>query len=294
MSISLADSYRHCQRLARRTASNFYYSFLLLPGHKRRAMYALYAFLRSTDDLGDSAAPAEQRRASLEAWRASLDAALMGQFDSPLFPALADTIARFDIPPKYLHSAIDGMEMDLETRRYETFEDLRAYCYCVASTVGLSCIHIWGFSDPAALAPAEQAGVAFQLTNILRDLKEDSQRGRNYLPLEDLRRFHYSEDELLRGVKNGRFRQLMDFQIERAESLYAASRELERWLHPDGVGVFRAMSGIYHALLQEIRRREGDVFSRRVRLSSYRKLWIAARFMAKPMVTRCLPGAVGR
>ncbi len=294
MNVSLDYSYRHCQQLARSTASNFYYAFLLLPREKRRAMCALYAFLRCTDDIGDSPAPTEKRRALLADWRRSLDAALMGQFDSPLFPALADCIARFDIPPRYLHSAIDGMEMDLETKRYSTFEELRSYCYCVASSVGLSCIHIWGFRDPAALVPAEQAGVAFQLTNILRDLKEDAQRDRIYLPLEDLYRFHYSEEELLRGDRNGRFRQLIDFEIERTAALYEASRQLEQWLHPDGIGVFRAMSGIYRALLDEIRRREGDVFSRRVRLSPYRKLWIAARHMAPPMFSRYLPGTASR
>ena len=294
MNVSVAASYRACQRLARRTASNFYYPFVLLPQAKRQAMCALYAFLRQTDDLGDSQLPVEARRAALAAWRDALDAALAGEHRNVYFPALADTVAQFDIPPKYLHQAIDGMEMDLEVRQYETFDDLRQYCYCVASTVGLACIHIWGFRSEAALLPAEQAGVAFQLTNILRDLTEDADRGRVYLPQEDLRRFGYRPEELQQRVYDDRFRRLMQFQIERAEQLYEASRELELWLHRDGVGIFRAMSGIYRALLDEMRRRRGDVFSTRVRLTTARKIWIAARCMAKPAVERCFAGAMGR
>lgn len=294
MSSSLPASYRACQRLARRTASNFYYPFLLLPQEKRQGMCALYAFLRQTDDLGDSQLPVETRRAALAHWRDALDAALAGEHRNVYFPALADTVARFNIPARYLHEAIDGMEMDLEVRRYHTFEDLRRYCYCVASTVGLACIHIWGFRSAAALEPAEEAGVAFQLTNILRDLKEDADRGRVYLPLEDLRNFGYQPEELQQGVCDDRFRRLMEFQVDRADQIYEASRELELWLHRDGVGVYRAMSGIYRGLLDEIRRQRGDVFSRRVRLTTARKLWIAARCMAKPAVVRYLAGTVGR
>lgn len=294
MSASLSASYRACQRLARRTASNFYYPFLLLPQAKRQGMCALYAFLRQTDDLGDSQLPVETRRVALARWRDALNAALAGEYRNVYFPALADTVARYNIPARYLHQAIDGMEMDLEVRRYETFDDLRRYCYCVASTVGLACIHIWGFRSPAALVPAEQAGVAFQLTNILRDLKEDAERGRLYLPLEDLQRFDYQPEELFRGVYDERFRHLMDFQVERAQRLYEESRALELWLHRDGVGVYGAMSGIYRGLLDEIRRRRGDVFTHRVRLTTARKLWIAARCMAKPAVERCFAGAMGR
>ena len=148
----LTASYSACRRMARRSASTFYYSFWLLPRPQRSAMHALYAFLRHTDDLGDSAEPIEERRAELAAWRRSLERALAGQFDNPLWPALADSVERFRIPPEYLFDAIDGVEMDLDRSRYETFAQLTDYCHHVASAVGLACIHIWGFRDPAALS----------------------------------------------------------------------------------------------------------------------------------------------
>jgi phytoene synthase len=153
MNDPLAASYEYCRQIARHSATNFYYSFLVLPRPKRQAMCALYAFLRHTDDLGDSAQPASARADALARWRVSLERALVGKFDAPLFPALADTIACYTIPPEYLLAVIDGVVMDLEHTSYATFADLADYCYKVASAVGLACIHIWGFSHPAALEP---------------------------------------------------------------------------------------------------------------------------------------------
>lgn len=276
MTLPLDASYHECQRLTRRTATNFYYSFLVLPRAKRRAMCALYAFLRRTDDLGDNDQPVEIRREALRQWRASLDRAFAGDFDAPWFPALADTVAHYGIPPAYLHAAIDGVEMDLDRQQYETFAELAEYCEKVACVVGLACIHIWGFRGPQALEPARKCGLAFQLTNILRDVKEDAQAGRIYLPQEDLRRFGYTADDLHAGVRDGRFTALMRFEIARAEQFYREAAELNEWLEPDGRVVFRAMLGIYRGLLDEIKRHEGDVFTHRVRLSSWRKLRIAA------------------
>lgn len=276
---SLASSYDTCRRLARRSAKNFYYSFLVLPREKRRAMCALYAFSRQTDDLGDSGQPVEECRAALAAWRRSLDRALNGVFDSPIFPALADTIERYHVPPRYLHELIDGVEMDLDRSRYETFEELSDYCYKVASVVGLCCIHIWGFSDEGALQPAIRCGIAMQLTNILRDLKEDAARGRFYLPREDLERFGYSADDLRRGVVDRRFQDLMRFEVARVERLYSEAMELEHWLSSEGRAVFGAMTHIYRGLLDEIKRADGDVFRRRIRLTTWRKLRIAGRWL---------------
>lgn len=276
---SLASSYETCRRVARRSAKNFYYSFLVLPREKRRAMCALYAFSRQTDDLGDNPQPVDVRRAALAAWRRSLDRAISGTFDLPIFPALADTVARYRLPPRYLHELIDGVEMDLDRNRYETFEELSGYCYKVASVVGLCCIHIWGFSDERAFEPAIRCGVAMQLTNILRDLKEDAARGRVYLPQEDLERFGYSADDLRRGVVDRRLRELMRFEVSRAEGLYAEAAELEHWLSPDGRAVFGAMTHIYRGLLDEIKRADGDVFGRRIRLTTWRKLRIAGRWL---------------
>lgn len=279
MTVSLSTSYDRCRRLARRSAKNFYYSFLVLPRDKRRAMCALYAFSRQTDDLGDSAQPLEARRTALAAWRRSLDRGLNGEYDSPIFPALADTVTRYRLPPHYLHALIDGVEMDLDRSRYDTFDELSDYCYKVASVVGLCCIHIWGFNGEQAIGPAVKCGIALQLTNILRDLKEDAASDRIYLPQEDLRRFGYTPDDLRRGVVDERFRALMRFEIERAERFYSEAAELGGWLSPDGRQVFGAMTGIYRGVLDEIKRADGHVFDRRIGLTTWRKLRIAGRWL---------------
>lgn len=279
MSGTLEASYAYCRQLTRRTAGNFYYSFLVLPREKRQAMCALYAFARLTDDLGDNAQPKAVRRAALTDWRSQLDRALVGDAAGPILPALIDTAQTYGFSPDYLHELIDGVEMDLDRSRYETFAELSDYCSKVASAVGLCCIHIWGYTSDAALAPARSCGIAFQLTNILRDLKEDAAEDRVYLPLEDLRRWGYSVDELLQGASNERFKELMEFQIARAERYYAEAAELERWLEPDGKTVFGAMTAIYRGLLEEIKRLDGDVFRHRVRLSAWRKLRIAGRWL---------------
>ena len=278
MSYLLPASYSHCQRIARRSASSFYYSFLLLPKRKRLAMCALYAFLRRADDLGDSSDAACDRRRALENWRQSLVRSTRGDFSDPLLPALADTIREFQIPLEYLHAAIDGVEMDLEPLEYETFDALQTYCYRVASAVGLACLRIWGCASQRAERPARQCGVAFQMTNILRDLKEDAARNRIYLPREDLRRFDYSAEDLRDGVRDERFRGLMRFQIERTEKLYEEAAELEPCLEPDGQRVFGSMLAVYRALLDEIKRLDGDVLTTRVRLSRWRKMRIATRW----------------
>ena len=288
----LNTSYAVCHRITRRAAQNFYYSFLLLPGMKRRSMCALYAFLRRTDDLADGDGPVESRRGALDAWRRSLDRALAGSFDDPLLPALADTVSRWSIPQVYLHDVLDGVEMDLEDRGYDTFDELELYCYRVASAVGLACLYVWGFDGESALEPARKCGIAFQLTNILRDVKEDLQRGRVYLPAEDLRRFEYSVDDLKRGVRDERFRALMRFEIERAEQYYRQGAALRNHLHVQSRPVFVAMTGMYRALLAEICRRDGDVFSGPIRLSRWRKIRIAGRaWMGRPSASESALGA---
>ena len=286
MSGSLQASYAFCRQLTRRTAGNFYYSFLVLPREKRRAMSALYAFSRLTDDLGDNSRPVDERRTALVDWRRSLDRALDGEAEGLVLPALVDTLERYGFSPAYLHDLIDGVEMDLDHVRYQTFDELTDYCYKVASAVGLCCIHIWGFTSDAALAPARKCGLAFQLTNILRDLKEDAAEDRVYLPQEDLRRFGYSSEELRQGLSSEGFKHLMRFEIGRAERLYQEAAELERWLEPDGKTAFGAMTGIYRSLLEEIKRLDGDVFRRRVRLSAWRKLRIASRWLLTPPAGR--------
>jgi len=282
MSITLDASYVHCQRSARRAASSFYYSFWLLPREKRQAMCTLYSFLRRTDDLGDSTASLECRRSSLEAWRSSLERAWTGSFDDPLLPALVDTVQRYEIPHVYLTDVLDGVEMDLSLHRYETFEELQLYCHRVASAVGLACIHIWGFESDRALLLARECGLAFQMTNILRDLKEDALQDRIYLPMSDLRHFNYGPSELKQSLKNERFFTLMEYEIDRVEKLFDAALELELHLSPDGRPVFRAMVSTYRGLLEEIKRRRGDVFSRRIRIGRWKRLRIVLGWLLFP------------
>jgi phytoene synthase len=279
--LPLPASYAYCERVARREAGNFYHAFRVLPKPQRRAMCVLYAFLRISDDLSDGPGSADEKRALLTDWRRQLDRALAGDFQHELSPALHDVVKTFAVPRRYLDEAIYGVMMDLDCARYATFAELYRYCYHVASVVGLACIHIWGFSDEAAKLHAEKAGIAFQLTNILRDLREDAERGRIYLPREDLERFGYSEAELQRGECNDRFRALMRFQVARARAHYDSSEALSAYLPPAGRAVFSIMSRTYRGLLDAIERRNYDVFSSRVRVSTWRKLAFAAR--ALPM-----------
>lgn len=279
MNDQVAVSYAHCNALARRSASSFYYSFLLLSKPRRRAMCALYAFLRHTDDLADGDAPIEARREALARWRGSLLAAMDGRYDDPLWPALADTVSDYAIPLERLTAAIDGAEMDLTRTSYQTAAELETYCDLVASQVGLACLRIWGCTVPAAEAPARLCGIAFQWTNILRDLGEDAARGRVYLPQEDLDRFGYTAADLRAGVRDERFRGLMQHEIARNERYYDEGAELVRWLDPEGRRVFGSMRAVYRALLAEIKRRDGDVLSARVRLSKWRKMRIATRWL---------------
>ena len=188
--ISVDQSYAYCRRIARSRARNFYYSFLLLSAQQRKAMCAIYAFMRYCDDLSDEPGAT---RAAIDRWRAEMEEALEGRFgDHPMWPAFHHTVRRFGIPHQYFREMIDGVASDLEPRRIETFEELYRYCYQVASVVGLTIIHIFGFDTRSALPLAEKCGVAFQLTNILRDIREDAGRDRIYLPAEDLQRFGVS------------------------------------------------------------------------------------------------------
>ncbi len=274
---ALARSYAYCERLARREAGNFYHGFRLLPAAQRRAMCALYAFLRVADDLGDGPGDPAGKRRRLDAWRRQFDEALAGRDSHPLHAALRDTLLGRGVPPDYLREVLDGVAMDLGPVRYATFADLYRYCYRVASAVGLACIHVWGFADETAKPYAEAAGVALQLTNILRDLGEDAARDRVYLPAEDLEHFGYPPEGLRLGRRDDAFRRLMRFEADRARGYYEAAEPLAGLLPPAGRAVFLVMTRTYRGLLDEIVRRDFDVFSGRVRLSPWRKLWLAAR-----------------
>jgi 15-cis-phytoene synthase len=272
---SLAQSYEYCRQVARSRARNFYYSFVLLSPPQRAAMCAVYAFMRYCDDLSDEPGA---NRASIEHWRADLDQALAGRDgDHPVWPALRDSVERFRIPPRYFHDMIDGVASDLEPRRFETFAELRRYCYQVASVAGLTAVHIFGFDSEAALPLAEECGIAFQLTNILRDIREDAGLGRLYLPLEDLRRFGVSEAEALAGKLIPPLRDLMRFEAERARACYNESRPLLDLIHAPSRPSLWALIEIYSRLLERIEDRGYDVFTGRVRLSALEKASIVAQ-----------------
>jgi phytoene synthase len=268
-------SYRYCRSVARSRAKNFYYSFLLLSRQQRKAMCAIYAFMRYCDDLSDEPGAS---RAAIERWRAELEDALAGRFSRhPVWPAFHHTVSRFGIPHQYFRDMIDGVAGDLEPRRFATFEQLYRYCYQVASVVGLTIIHIFGFDTRSALPLAESCGVAFQLTNILRDIREDAAAGRIYLPEEDLRRFGVSEDDLRAGNRDGRLMRLLEFEGARARSYYDQSMPLLDLIHPRSRPSLWALISIYSGLLERIRRKNYDVFTARVRLSTLEKSWIVLR-----------------
>jgi phytoene synthase len=279
MGRSLAQSYQYCEALTRREAGNFYPAFRLLPAPERRSMCALYAFMRIADDLADEPAPSDLKRAQIDRWRAALHEALAGHYRHPALAALHATVERHRIPKGYLDDVLDGVAMDVEPAVYANFADLRLYCYRVASAVGLACIHVWGFHGESAKRYAEDAGIAFQLTNILRDIAEDAARGRVYLPLEDLDRHGYDVERLRRGERDAAFRALMSFQVARARGYYESAWPLVPLLEPAGRAVFLMMARTYRRLLDEIEQRDYDVFSGRVRVSPWRKLWLAARVL---------------
>jgi 15-cis-phytoene synthase len=289
MNSPLEASYLRCQHVARNAASSFYPCFRVLPPPKRQAMVALYAFFRQTDDITDEdlSLTHETRRSRLADWRGMLEATLAGENVHPFSLALHDAVERYAIPHEYLRHALDGAEMDFHRQRYETIDDLLGYCYRVASTVGLACIHVWGFSDERAIGPATQCGYAFQLTNILRDLKEDADRGRVYLPQEDAARFDYSTDELAKGVIDQRYRRLLAWEIQRTEGYYMQARELYGYLHADGQRIFRVMSSAYWSLFQQIRRHQEDLFRQRISLPWLVRIRLAAGIWLSPAL---LPG----
>jgi 15-cis-phytoene synthase len=278
MSDATAESYALCRQIARRTAKNFYYSFLVMPVAKRAAMCAIYAFMRRSDDLADGAANPAIALADLRRWRGQVDQALAGgAATDPILPALADTVARYRIPLRHFHALLDGTEMDQETTRYETFADLYRYCYRVASCVGLVVLPVFGYDDPAAETPGEACGVAFQLTNILRDVAEDGRLGRIYLPLEDLRRFNVSEEELLSQQMTPRFVELMRFEAARAREYYAQAAPLVGMIHRDSRRTLAVMMAIYRGILDKIEARGYAVFDGKIRLATAEKWRIVAR-----------------
>ncbi|HEX2775589.1 MAG TPA: squalene synthase HpnC [Candidatus Acidoferrales bacterium] len=269
---SVAASYSECARIARASRSSFYLAFFGLRKEKRNALCALYAFMRLVDNVSDEPGDLDSKRNGLARWRAMLDEAIAGRTSaSPILPALADTIVRFEIPSRYFHDLILGAEMDLTVSSYATFDRLSEYCYRVAGTVGLTCLHVFGFRDPKAPDLAERLGLAFQLTNIIRDVRADFDMGRAYLPAEDLERFGVSEPQLS-GPLTPQMRELLEFEADRAWHFYREGASLVDRVDADSRATLWALIRTYSSLLARIEERDFDVFSSRISLSSAEKI----------------------
>ena len=271
MPLSLEESYAHCERIARAKAKNFYYSFLVLPKPKRLAMCAVYAFMRECDDLSDEAGATQTR---LEQWRRDLDEALQGRTDThPLWPAFADTVHRYKIPRAYLDEMITGVTSDLTFTQPANFDELYLYCYRVASVVGLTITHIFGFQKQEALIMAEKCGIAFQLTNILRDVREDASNHRTYLPADMMRQYQVPH----LNVSSPQLEALLADLGQRARAYFESSRPLIQIVDKDSQSSLWALIEIYDRLLKKIEAAHFRVMHQRHRLSTLEKLSILAR-----------------
>jgi len=291
----VTQSYMECKRVAKNAASNFYYAFFMLPQTKRDALCALYAFMRLVDDVSDSAGSEADKQRGLAKWRAELDEAVTGLnqcFDgtaalpfleslpdgaAEVLPALADTIRRYKIPTRYLHDLISGAEMDLTVRAYPTFQRLKEYCHRVAGTVGLTCTHVFGFRDPRALDLAEKLGLAFQLTNIIRDVRDDYKLGRVYLPQEDLARYGVSPEDFGASEATLGVRELLRAEADRAWQSYREGAALLALVDEDSRAALWLLVHTYNALLARIETLDFAVFGERVRLSKAEKMLFVAR-----------------
>jgi phytoene synthase len=266
---------QYCQEKCAASGSSFYYSFLFLPAERRRAIMALYAFCREVDDVVDECNDPAIAATKLAWWRQEIARVAGGQPQHPVGQALQAAAVRFDLPPEQLLEIIDGMEMDLQQSRYLDFKGLSLYCYRVASVVGLLAAGIFGYGDRQTQKYAHDLGMAFQLTNIVRDIGEDARRGRIFIPMDELKRFDVPAADILNARYSDNFRELMKFQVERAEKYYAQALAqlpaVDRRSQRPGL----VMAAIYRTLLDEIRREDYRVLHQRIALTPVRKLWIA-------------------
>ena len=271
---AVLDAYRACEALTREKAANFYYGIRLLPGPKRRAMCAVYAFAREVDDIGDGHEPPDRKQALLSAARAELES----EHGSQMRLALADAERRFALPRDALDDLIAGVEMDVRGDTYETFDELVVYCRRVAGSIGRLCLAIFGARDMSAAVPlADDLGVAMQLTNILRDVREDLDRGRVYLPAEDRRRFGCED---LEAAQPDAFARLMAFEVERARKWFDRGLGLLPLIDGRSASCVSAMTGIYRRILERIDRTPQAVLDHGLSLAPWEKTWVALRSLA--------------
>lgn len=255
--------------------SNFAFSFLFLPRPQREAIERVYAFCRTLDDVSDSALSREEKKRQLEFWRNELDRCYAGNAEHPITASLQETVQKFGLTRIYFDDLLQGIEMDFTIARYSSFVQLSQYCYRVAGVVGLICLEIFGCPNERDYAVA--LGIAFQITNILRDVKDDALRGRIYLPQDDLLRFGYTEAELFNSTYNDRFVELMRFEAERAGDYFRRAADLLKPKDRKQLIASEIMAAIYSALLQEIKTARYNVFDQRIRLSKPRKLTLALK-----------------
>lgn len=266
---------QYCQQKAAASGSSFYYSFLFLPAAQRRAILALYAFCREVDDVVDECHDREIARRKLDWWREELSACFSGTATHPVTRSLQPALERYNLPEAYFQEIVDGMAMDLDQQRYESFNELALYCHRVAGVVGLLSAEIFGYRNRHTLKYAESLGTAFQLTNIIRDVREDAERGRIYLPLDELLEYQINPHDLLNGRYSDRLPQLLEKQAQRANDYYRQAFALlpdqDRYTQRGGL----IMAAIYQALLEEIAADGYRVTQQRIHLTPLRKLWIA-------------------
>jgi phytoene synthase len=268
--------------IAKKSKSSFYYAFNLLPNAKRDAMNTIYAFCRKTDDIVDEGnEPTDLKYEKLHKWRVELEKSINGYSDYALLNKLGKIISQFNIPLDPFFELLKGMEMDLQKNRYLTFDELKLYCYRVASTVGLMCIEIFGYKNKSAKNFAVELGIALQLTNILRDVKKDSDKGRIYLPQEDLNKFYYSEKDIFNHLYNPNFAALMKFEAQRAEMYFKKATEHLDLEDKYSMFAARAMQHIYHKLLERIIDSDYDVFNKNIKVPKIEKVGIALGVWAK-------------
>ena len=270
-------AYEECRSITRQQAKNFYYAFLTLPSAQRRAIYVAYTFCRYCDDSVDQVASTVDKLAALGALQRELAQTYSGHASQPMFLALADVADKYEIPQKYFEEVISGVESDLVKSRYDDFDQLRRYCYQVASVVGLICLQIFGYKDPDAKQRAVDLGLAMQLTNIVRDVREDLEYGRIYLPQDEMARFGYSEAELQSGIVNEPFIELMRFQAKRAKCYFESGFQLLPYLSLRSRACPAVLGQLYRRVLQRIEGAEYDVLNNRISLSTQEKLRVTAQ-----------------
>jgi len=277
LTLDLESAYEACRTITRREAKNFYYAFLTLPAAKRRAIYAAYAFCRHCDDSVDDETSTDAKLKALSDLQTSLDSTYSGNASSPVYVALADVARNYDIPQHYFQEIILGVESDLVKDRFQNFADLKEYCYRVASVVGLICLQIFGYEDDDAKEYAVDLGLAMQLTNIIRDVREDLDMGRVYLPQDEMARFGYSEEDLKKGVRNQAFHDLMEFQAKRAREYFDRGFKLLPYLSRRSRACPAVLGALYSKVLDRIEESDYDVLDSRVSLSKAEKIGITAK-----------------